>query len=71
MIAAACAAGLLSLGFLALFSIGLGLMVAGGIALVAWGNAVRDSTEPRVTVWSAAAAIGMLGILVLGLIATG
>ena len=71
VIAAACAAGLLSLGFLALFSIGLGLMVAGGIALVAWGNAVRGSTEPRVTVWSAAAAIGMLGILVLGLIATG
>ncbi len=71
VIAAACTAGLLSLGFLALFSIGLVLMAAGVFALVAWANAVRDSTEPRMTAWSAAAAIATLGLLVLGLIATG
>ena len=71
VIAAACAAGLLSLGFLALFSIGLVLMVAGAFALVAWAGAVRDSTEPRVTAWSAAAAIATLVVLAIGLITTG
>lgn len=71
LIAAALAAGLLSLGFLALFSIGLVLMVAGAFALIAWAGAVRDSTESRVTAWSAAAAIATLGLLALGLIATG
>jgi hypothetical protein len=71
VIAAALAAGLLSLGFLALFSIGLVLMVAGVFALVAWAGAVRDSTAPQVNLWSAAAAIATLVLLALGLIATG
>ena len=71
VIAAALAAGLLSLGFLALFTIGLALMAAGVFALMAWASAVRDSTEPRVTVWSAAAAIATLGMLAIGFIATG
>src|SRR5215210_1892241 len=38
--AAVCAGGLLPLGFLSAFSIGLPLLAAGGIALVAWRRAL-------------------------------
>ena len=71
VLAAACAAGLLSLGFLALFSIGLVLMAAGAIALLAWGKAVRNSDGGRVGAWSAVAAIATIGIMAIGFVATG
>jgi hypothetical protein len=71
VIAGACTAGLLSLGLLALWSIGLVLLVAGVFALVAWRSALRDSANRRVRLRSAVAAIVMLGILAIGLAATG
>lgn len=71
VIAVVCAAGLIAFGFLALFTIGAVLILAGVIALLAWGNAVRDSTDRRLYLWSAAAAVGTLGVLALGLAATG
>jgi hypothetical protein len=69
--AAACAGGLLPLGFLSLFSIGFLLIVAGGIALIAW--LVATSAAPaRVTlIASAASAIAAMTILGVGFAVTG
>jgi hypothetical protein len=54
-----------------LFSIGAVLITAGLVAILAWGDALRDSTGRRPRIRSAAAAIAMLGLLAVGLIATG
>lgn len=70
-ISAACAGGLLPLGFLALWSIGLALMVAGALALIAW---LSTSSTPRgrdTLVRSAASAIAAIAILAAGFAATG
>lgn len=69
--AASCAAGLLALGILAVFSIGLVLMLAGLLALLAWlraGNAARRGVGLAV---SLASAMATIAALVLGLAATG
>lgn len=71
VVAAACAAGLLPLGVLALFSIGLPLVIAGGLAFVVWLTAVRDSSSRETIIQSLAAAATAVGLLGLGLAATG
>ena len=69
--AAACAAGLLPLGFVSLFSIGLPLLLAGALALFAWVNAFRSARGRETLVPSAAGAIAAIAILVVGFAATG
>jgi hypothetical protein len=68
---AACAAGLLALGFLALFSIGLPLMLAGVVALIGWLNVLRADGGRDTLVVSAASAIAVIVILAGGFAATG
>jgi hypothetical protein len=69
-ISAACAGGLLPLGVLALWSIGLPLMVAGALAVIVW---VGGSSAPRgrdTFVVSAASSIAAIVILATGFVAT-
>jgi hypothetical protein len=68
--AAACAGGLLPLGFLALFSIGLVLMVAGALALIAWVSTPGSARQSGTLVASAASAMAAIVILAVGLAAT-
>lgn len=70
-ISAACAAGLLPLGFLALFSIGLPIMVAGALALIAWLRVFRAAGGRDTLLVSAAGAIAAIAILAAGFGATG
>jgi hypothetical protein len=68
--AAASAAALLPLGFLALFSIGVPLLLAGGLAVMAWiGAAKRIGRQALIP--SAVGAGAALTILAVGLLATG
>jgi len=69
--AAACAAGLLPLGFLAMFSIGLPLIVAGALALVGWLRASGDAQRDETLVPSAIGAISAIAILAVGLAVSG
>jgi hypothetical protein len=69
--AAACAAGLLLLGFLSLFSIGLPLIVAGALALIAWVNASSGARRRETLVPSAAGAIATIATLAMGFAVTG
>ncbi len=71
VVSAACAGGLLPLGVLALFSIGLPLLIAGVLALVVWLTALRDSSSRETIIQSLAAAVTAVGLLGLGLAATG
>ena len=68
---AACAAGLLALGFLGLFSVGLPLMVAGALALIAWLTVFRAARGRDTLAVSAAGAIAAIAILAGGFAATG
>jgi hypothetical protein len=69
--AAACAAGLLPLGFLALFTIGLPLIVAGALALLGWLRASADAQRDEALVPSALGAITAITILAVGLAVSG
>jgi hypothetical protein len=69
--AAACAAGLLPLGLLSLFSIGLPLIVAGALALIAWVNASNGARGRETLVLSVASAIAAIAILAVGFAASG
>lgn len=69
--AAACAAGLLPLGFLALFTIGLPIVVAGALALVGWLRASGDAQRDETLVPSALGAITAIAILAVGLVVSG
>ena len=69
-ISAACAGGLLPLGFLALWNIGLPLMVAGFLALVAWRSLPRAARDRDTLVLSAVSAIAAIAILAAGFAAT-
>ena len=69
--AAASAGALLPLGVLALFSVGLPLICAGGIAVIAWLGAARDGRDRRTTVTSAVSAVAALAILATGFVLTG
>jgi hypothetical protein len=69
--AAACASGLLPLGVLALFSIGLLLVVAGALAVVAWLSLGGAARRGQILVVSIASAFAVLAILVAGLAVTG
>ncbi len=68
--AAACAGGLLPLGFLAAFSIGLPLLGAGSLALLAWRSAVRDPGAGRLTGQSGVAALAAVVVLAIGFATT-
>jgi hypothetical protein len=69
-VAATCAAVLLPLGFLALFSIGLPLMAAGALAFATWITETRGVLSHRERVASVGAAIAALVVLAIGLIST-
>jgi len=69
--AAACAGGLLPLGFLGLSSIGLILIVAGGIAVIVWLRATSPAREHRTLVASAVSAVAAITFLAVGFAATG
>jgi hypothetical protein len=69
-LAAACAAGLLPLGFLALFSIGLILIVAGGCAVVAWASATSAAHGREAVVPSIAGAIASIAVVALAFVVT-
>jgi hypothetical protein len=69
--AAACTAGLLPLGFLALFSIGLPIIVAGALALVGWLGATGDAQRDETLVPSALGALTAIAILAVGLAVSG
>lgn len=68
---AACAGGLLPFGLLALFSIGLPLMVAGAVALVAWLGVSTAAPGRDSLLVSAASAIAAIVILAVGLALVG
>jgi hypothetical protein len=70
-ISAACAGGLLPLGFLGLFSIGLPLMVAGALALIVWIGVSSAARRRDTLIVSAASAITAIAILAAGFAATG
>lgn len=70
-ISAACAGGLLPLGFLALWSIGLPLMVAGALAVVAWLSVASAPRRRDTLLVSGASAIAAMAILAAGFAATG
>jgi hypothetical protein len=70
-ISAACAGGLLPLGFVALFSIGLPLMVAGALAIIAWLGASSAARGRGTLAVSAAGAIVAIAILAGGFAVTG
>lgn len=70
-ISAACAGGLLPLGFLGLWSIGLLLMVAGALAFIAWRGVSSASLGRHTLVVSAASAIAAIVILAAGFAITG
>ena len=69
-LAAACAGGLLPLGFLAAFSIGLPLLGAGSLALLGWRSALRDPRAGRLTGQSGAAALAAVLVLAIGFATT-
>lgn len=69
--AAACAAGLLPLGFLALLTIGLPLIVAGALALVGWLRASDGAQRDETRVPSLLGATSAIAILAAGLAASG
>ena len=68
--AAACAGGLLPLGFLAAWSIGLPLLVAGSLAFLAWRTALRDPRAGQMALRSAAAAFAPMAVLAIGFATT-
>jgi hypothetical protein len=70
-IAAACAAALLPLGFLALFSIGLVLVVAGILALIAWVHCADAAQRRDTLALSAVSAVVAIVVLAVGFVATG
>lgn len=69
--AAACASGLLALGVLGMFSIGMVLLVAGALALIAWSRAGPTDRGVERLVLSAASALFAIAVLVVGFVATG
>jgi hypothetical protein len=69
--AAACAGGLLPLGFLGLFSIGFLLIVAGGIALIAWLRSTGPAPDRGTLVASAVSAVAAMTVLAVGFAVTG
>lgn len=70
-IAAACAGALLPLGLLALFSIGLVLVVTGLLALIAWVHSADPARRRDTFAVSAASAVLAIVVLAAGFIATG
>lgn len=70
-IAAACVGALLPLGFLAQFSIGLVLVVAGFLALIAWAHAAAPARRRETFAVSAASAVVAIAVLATGFAATG
>jgi hypothetical protein len=70
-IAAACAGALLPLGVLALFSIGMVVVVAGLLAVVAWVQAVGSVRRRDTFAVSAASAVVAISVLVAGFAVTG
>ena len=69
--AAACSVGLLALGLLALFSIGLVLIIAGVVAAYAWLMAAVQDRTGASRLASAIAASATIAVLIIGLLLTG
>jgi hypothetical protein len=68
-IIAAATGGLLPLGLLAAFSIGLPLLIAGVLTAIAWGQAV-DSGRPTSAALPAVLAVFTSGLLIVGILLT-
>jgi hypothetical protein len=67
---AGAANSLIAIGFLGLFSIGLPLLIAGGIAMPAVARALTETPRPWGPALAAAATLAALVIIVVGLLAT-
>jgi hypothetical protein len=61
---------LVALGFLGLFSIGLPLLVAGGVAMPSVARALSDAPRPWGPTIAGAATLAALAVIVVGLLGT-
>ena len=67
---AAAANSLIAVGFLGLFSIGLPLILAGGLVMPSVARALSEAPRPWGPTIAAAATLGALAVIILGLLAT-
>jgi hypothetical protein len=61
---------LIAVGFLGLFSIGLPLLIAGGLLMPSVSRALADAPRPWGPTFAAAATLAALAIIIVGLLAT-
>ncbi|HJT37944.1 MAG TPA: hypothetical protein VJ818_05920 [Actinomycetota bacterium] len=67
---AGAANSLIAIGFLGLFSIGVPLLIAGGIAMPGVARALTETPRPWGPTAAAAATLAALAIIIVGLLAT-
>lgn len=67
---AGAANALVAIGFLGLFSIGLPLLVAGGIAMPSVARALAEAPRPWGPAIAVMATLGALAVIIVGLLAT-
>jgi hypothetical protein len=67
---AGAANSLVAVGFLGLFSIGLPLLIAGGLLMPSVSRALAEAPRPWGPMFAAAATLGAMAIIIVGLLAT-